>query len=159
MIQTPQTADWQIWIQIFGLLSQIIQTLVVVVGVPFVISQIRNQTKAIEIDADSFKVSNYMEMMSLAAGNDEKMLQDEDLLDFYDQEKYPAHLGSSWDSLDAKRRRHFFYLARLINHYERAFVLWNRGWLENQDYRAILVGLAEIMQLRIFVLWWPSLRL
>jgi len=136
-------------IQLLSILLQGIQTLVVIIGIPFLIRQLREQVRATRVQSEDLQLSTYMQLMAESSAIDEMLISDNDLSDFYDQNSLPSDLGDSWESLNNKFKKHYL---------EQAFLLWNRGWMDNIDYRAMLTHLREIMGLRSFQLWWPILK-
>jgi hypothetical protein len=145
-------------LNIVTFLIQVIQTLIVVVGVPLVIKQIQQQTSAIKIQSDSFRLTTYMQMMNEGSRISEMILERTELSDFYDEVKPPQSLSDSWDHLNAKFRKHYLYLGRILSLQEQAFVLWKGNWMDDKDYQATATQLKEIMEMQKFSAWWPALK-
>lgn len=141
-----------------SLIIQIVQTLILIIGIPLVIRQIRQQTNAIRVQSESFQLSTYMKVMAEGTRISEMAIDDSELAEFYDQEKLPEDLSNAWRRLNDKHRKFYLYFGRNLSLMEQAFMLWKREWMDNIDYSAMLAHLREIMGLRIFNLWWPNMR-
>lgn len=139
-------------------LFQLIQTIVIVIGVPLLIQQIRKDREALKLQNESFRFSLYMQLMSESSHISEMVINIPELIDFYDQEKLPSDLSSDWNKLNEKYRKHYLYIGRFLSFEEQSFNLWCNGWIDEFDYRATLVTLNEIMSLKIFTLWWNNLQ-
>jgi hypothetical protein len=141
-----------------GLLIQAGQIIVLVIGIPLLILQIREQTKAAKLQAESFRLSAYLEMMAVGSRVNEMILDDPGLEDFFNEEHLPEELEESWWQLPHKYRRYYLYLGRRLSSMEQAFILWTRDWMDDVDYRATILNLFDLVRLRIFALWWPEIR-
>jgi hypothetical protein len=137
---------------------QILQGVVLIVGIPLVIIQIRQQTKAINLQSESVHISIYMQLMQEGSRISELALDDNDLAEFYDERKLPKEFSSKWESMGKKYRKFYFYLGRNLSLMEQAFILWNMGWIGHTDYRAMLERLFEMLGLIKFCVWWPNMR-
>ena len=143
---------------LLNLILLAIQTIILAVGIPLVLRQIQQQIQGTRLQNDTMQFTAYTQIMGDSARADDTLSTDSDLKDFYDDAKIPADLGDQWLTLSEKYRKYYLYLGRLLSVSEQAFVMWDRGWIDKVDYRACLFPLREIMQLKIFRLWWPALR-
>jgi hypothetical protein len=144
--------------EVFTFVMTVIQTLVVLVGVPFVLWQIRQQTAAINLQSETFHLTTYMQMMTESSRISEMILEHTDLIDFYDERNLPKNLSESWEQLDAKQRKHYLYLGRILSLQEQVYNLWKRGWIDKLDYQGNLTQLKEIIDLKKFSTWWPAMK-
>jgi hypothetical protein len=158
MLNIQMLQDWETLSMIVGTVAQIIQAIVLLIGLPFLVIQIRQQTSAIKLQTDSIKLSNFMELMTLNSSGDDMLIGDAEILGFYDEHKLPKNLSGNWTNLSTKFRKQYLYLGRLVNQSERSYVLWKLGWISDTDYRALLMPLKEVLELKKFELWWGNLK-
>lgn len=136
---------------------KILQSIILIIGIPLVIVQIRQQTKAINLQSESVRISIYMQLMQEGSRISELILDDSDLADFYKEEKFKKEYPSQWDIMGKKNQKYYFYLGRNLSLLEQAFILWKLKWIDYIDYRAMLERLYEIMKLRKFSAWWLNM--
>jgi hypothetical protein len=141
-----------------GLALELAQAIVLLIGIPFLVWQVSEQTKATRVSADSLRIASYLQLMENLTEVNRRVVDVEDLHDFFDEPYAGRTLPRTWPELDQKGRLHYVHLAELLSVAERAYFLRSRGWIDKVDFHAyqfLLEGLTTMPQ---FGAWWPTLR-
>lgn len=141
-----------------GLALELAQAFVVLIGVPFLAWQVIEQTKATRVSADSLRIASYLQLMGNLTEVNRRVVDVEDLHDFFDEQHAGETLAPTWPELDRKGRLHYVHLAELLSVAERAFFLRSRGWIDEVDFSAYQHLLEGLLRTTKFTAWWPTLR-
>jgi hypothetical protein len=141
-----------------GLALELAQAIVVLIGIPFLVWQVSEQTKATRVSADSLRIASYLQLMENLTEVNRRVVDVEDLHDFFDEPYAGRTLPRTWLELDQKGRLHYVHLAELLSVLERAFFLRSRGWIDKVDFAAYQHQLEGLIRTMKFMAWWPTLR-
>jgi len=141
-----------------GLAFELAQALVVLIGIPFLVWQISEQTKATRVSADSLRIASYLQLMGNLTEVSRRVVDVEGLHDFFDELNAGETIARTWPELDQKGRLHYVHLAEMLSVAERAFFLQSRGWIDKVDFAAYQHQLEGLIRTMKFTAWWPSLR-
>ena len=141
-----------------SLALELAQTIVVLIGVPFLVWQVSEQTKATRVSADSLRIASYLQLMEKMTEVSRRVVEVAELHDFYDTALADRPLPTAWPDLDQKGRLHYVHLAELLSVAERAYFLRSRGWIDKVDFHAYQFQLEGLTTMPQFEAWWPTLR-
>jgi hypothetical protein len=144
--------------KLISLVLQIIQSAVVIIGIPFVILQIRQQTIATRLQRSDFQFTTYMQMMNNSGSLTEMLITDPDLATFYDEKDIDDKTPDNFLELDKTLRKHYLYLGRILSSMEEVYQLMSHKWMDEIDFRASLTQYQEIVGLKKFNRWWKALK-
>ena len=68
-----------------GLALELAQAIVVLIGIPFLVWQVSEQTKATRVSADSLRIASYLQLMENLTEVNRRVVDVEDLHDFFDE--------------------------------------------------------------------------
>lgn len=144
-----------LWGMPIDTLAQMVQSVVVVTGIPLAIWQLSQQTNAIRLQAESYVDD---QLSKMGDRFDEVLQSDPELADFYDDSALPPSVPTSWGELSPALRKRYMALGRGLSYFETGYIMWRKKLLRSDDYVPLLTQLHETIGLRMFHLWWPLLR-